>query len=112
MNQQSRGLHVQVRALYRSLLESQSHFDEFKAMLARYPERIGQSEEPEAAVRVRAELNARIATWIGGGFDGLTVGQLLQWRAIVLADYEENAEREAHDLRDGRGVRVIERHAG
>jgi hypothetical protein len=112
MNQQPSGLQVQVRALYRSLLASQSRFDEFKGMLARYPEQLVSRNEPEPAARVRAELNARIAGWTGGKFDGLSSDQLLQWRAIVLDEPGQPTDYEATDASDCRGRSSLERHAG
>src|SRR6476620_8871478 len=87
MNSQSQDPHSQLRALYRSLLERQSNFDEFKQILALYPTTSNEATEetPEAA-QIRAHLNSRIAAWLGGEFDGLNVVQLLQWRAIVVEE--------------------------
>jgi hypothetical protein len=79
--------HAQIRALYLSLLTHQEHFDEFKQLLALYdfaPERM--NEEPAAASAVRGRLNERIRAWVGGGFEGLSVAQVIQWRAIVVED--------------------------
>ena len=87
MNSQSHDPHSQLRALYRSLLERQSNFDEFKQLLALYP--VSSTEtttESEEATEIRARLNSRIADWLGGEFDGLSVIQLLQWRAIVVEE--------------------------
>ena len=96
MNQESRADHAQLRGLYRSLLESQSHFDEFKSFLIRYPN-AAFGDETTGAASVRAQLNARIATWLGGDFDGLSAGEVRQWRDVVLADEfagaSENEER-------------------
>jgi hypothetical protein len=86
MNGQSRDPHSQLRALYRSLLERQSNFDEFKHLLSLYPPSNEHSNESDEAVLVRARLNARISCWLGGEFDGLSVVQLLQWRAIVVEE--------------------------
>lgn len=101
MNQQSRTDHVQLRGLYRSLLESQSHFDEFKSFLIRYPNAAFGADEPQVAAGVRAQLNARIAAWLGGNFDGLSAGQVRQWREVVLADEFLGASEneECHDVR-------------
>src|SRR4051812_3675360 len=97
MNQESRADHAQVRGLYRSLLESQSHFDEFKGFLIRYPTASFGGDETKGAASVRAQLNARIAAWLGGDFDGLSAGVVRQWRDVVLADEfagaSENEER-------------------
>jgi hypothetical protein len=112
---QPRGLHVQVRALYRCLLESQTHFDEFKTLLAAYPIVVRSTGEQESAARVRAELNARIAGWLGGNFEGLSVAQVLQWRAIVVADPRDSVEYESDDHGEGwvdDEAFGLERHAG
>jgi hypothetical protein len=79
--------HAQLRALYLSLLTHQEHFDEFKQLLALYevtPEVM--TCEPDGAGQVRDRLNDRIRAWIGGGFDGLSAAQVLQWRAIVVEE--------------------------
>jgi hypothetical protein len=79
--------HAQLRALYRSLLTHQEHFDEFKQLLALYeatPE--ATTCEPEGACAVRDRLNDRIRDWVGGSFDGLSATQVLQWRAIVVEE--------------------------
>jgi hypothetical protein len=79
--------HAQLRALYLSLLTHQEHFDEFKQLLALYevtPEVM--TCEPDDACVVRDRLNERIREWIGGGFDGLSAAQVLQWRAIVVEE--------------------------
>lgn len=77
--------HSQLRALYMSLLQDQSRFDEFKNMLALYELRDGETEPAEAAA-VRERLNLRIRDWVCGPFDGLTANQVLQWRAIVVEE--------------------------
>lgn len=87
MNSQSHDPHSQLRALYRSLLERQSNFDEFKQLLALYPAQDAEAaEETEEALQIRQHLNSRISAWLGGDFDGLNVVQLLQWRAIVVEE--------------------------
>jgi len=86
MNSQSHDPHSQLRALYRSLLERQSNFDEFKQILALYPVSADGNDESVEAAQIRAHLNSRIASWLGGSFDGLNVVQLLQWRAIVVEE--------------------------
>src|SRR5262249_37629599 len=87
MDSHSRDPHSQLRALYRSLLARQSNFDEFKQLLGLYPlSSIESREETEEASQIRAHLNSRIAAWLGGNFDGLSVVQLLQWRAIVVEE--------------------------
>ena len=80
--------HVQLRALYMSLLLHQEHFDEFKQLLAMYdasPD-LERDDEPVSASEVRSLLNDRIRLWIGGRFDGLSAAQVLQWRAIVVEE--------------------------
>ncbi|XYI01609.1 hypothetical protein ACMHYB_18380 [Sorangium sp. So ce1128] len=78
--------HAQLRALYISLLRNQEHFDEFKQLLALYIVAPEADEEPADAASVRALLNCRIRSWIGGFFDGLSAAQVLQWRAIVVEE--------------------------
>jgi hypothetical protein len=79
--------HSQLRALYQVLLSNQDCFDEFKRMLALYdfdPSRV--EKEPEEAAEMRVKLNARIRSWVGEKFVGLSVTQMLQWRAIVVEE--------------------------
>jgi hypothetical protein len=81
----------QIRALYRSLLERQSNFDEFKTLLALYPASLPPNgQETAEAMIVRAKLNSRISEWLGDPFDALTAEQLLQWRAIVVEERFNN----------------------
>lgn len=87
MDRQHRDPHDQLRALYRSLLERQSNFDEFKQLLSLYPESVSDNgSEPEEAAHIRARLNFKIAQWVDGEFDGLSVMQVLQWRNIVVEE--------------------------
>jgi hypothetical protein len=87
MDNQHRDPHDQLRALYRSLLERQSNFDEFKQLLSLYPESVSDNTtESEEAAYIRARLNFRISEWIDGRFDGLSVDQVLQWRNIVVEE--------------------------
>jgi hypothetical protein len=82
---------AQIRALYRSLLERQSNFDEFKTLLALYPPTLLPNGEESAEARlIRARLNSRISEWLGDPFDALTAEQLLQWRAIVVEERFNN----------------------
>ena len=77
--------HEQLRRLYLALLTKQDRFDEFKQLLGAYPpETVMETTEPEDAAFVRERLNRRISEWIGGSFEGLSVTQLLLWRAIVV----------------------------
>jgi hypothetical protein len=83
---------TQIRALYRSLLERQSNFDEFKTLLTLYPASLpANGQEPIEATVVRARLNSRISEWLGDPFDALTAEQLLEWRAIVVEERFTNA---------------------
>ena len=78
--------HEQLRRLYRSLLEEQNRFDEFKQLLALYPATVeGDAEAPEAQ-QIRARLNARINEWLHGEFDGLSAAQVILWRSIVVEE--------------------------
>jgi len=79
--------HAQLRALYISLLDNHSHFEEFKRLLALYdvkPEQL--DEEPAEAAAVREQLNTKIRAWLGGHFDGLSAVQALQWRVILVEE--------------------------
>jgi hypothetical protein len=79
--------HAQLRALYRALLEQQENFDEFKQLLALYPPAASvEDSEPEEAAKIRNRLNDRIRAWVGDPFEGLTVMQVLQWRAIIVEE--------------------------
>jgi hypothetical protein len=79
--------HAQMRSLYLSLLTRQENFDEFKQLLAMYElPPVQLDDEPLDAFEVRARLNARIRSWVGGRFDGLSAAQVLQWRAIVVEE--------------------------
>jgi hypothetical protein len=75
--------HAQLRALYQTLLSHQDRFDEFKHLLSLYSVESGEEESSEAG-EVRARLNERVRDWVGGAFEGLSVIQMLQWRAIVV----------------------------
>src|SRR4029077_6791427 len=80
--------HAQLRALYQALLSDQECFDEFKRLLQLYdfvPTEEEEEESPEA-MAVRDRLNDRIRSWIGTSFDGLSVRQTLQWRAIIVEE--------------------------
>jgi hypothetical protein len=82
----SREPHDQLRALYRSLLESEEHFHEFKQLLALYPVAPSESGENADAAAVRERLNERIREWVGNDFEGLSAIQLLLWRSIVVEE--------------------------
>jgi hypothetical protein len=75
-----------LRALYRSLLESAEHFQEFKQLLALYPAAASPASEEAEAAEIRNQLNARIREWLGGNFAGLSAMQLLLWRSIVVEE--------------------------
>jgi hypothetical protein len=74
----------QTRALYRFLLERVSNFDEFKRLVALYPETLPSGGEPAFAVQIRALLRRRISQWLGRQVDALTANELLCWRSIVV----------------------------
>ena len=78
--------HEQLRRLYRSLLEDQNRFDEFKQLLGMYPVHGEGDLEPDGAKEIRAKLNARISEWLNGEFDGLTAAQVILWRSIVVEE--------------------------
>ena len=77
--------HEQLRALYMTLNLSQQRFDEFKQLLALYPDEVTSlAEEPDHAAALRKHLNLRISEWIGCRFFGLSAAQILLWRAILV----------------------------
>jgi hypothetical protein len=79
--------HEQLRRLYRSLLEEQNRFDEFKQLLALYPTAPeGSDDETEEAQAARGKLNARISEWLHGDFDGLSAAQVVLWKSIVVEE--------------------------
>jgi hypothetical protein len=78
--------HEQLRRLYRSLLEDQNRFDEFKQILALYPTSTDGDSESVEAQQIRARLNARIGEWLHGDFDGLSATQVVLWRSIVVEE--------------------------
>lgn len=81
---QASSSHDQLRELYLSLLLNQENFDEFKQMLACYPQLEGDLETSEAA-EIRAALNERLSEWVDD-FRGLSAKQVLLWRAIVVEE--------------------------
>jgi hypothetical protein len=78
--------HAQLRALYRSLLDREERFHEFKELLSHYQSKPGEGEEPAEAAAIREQLNGRIREWVGGNFDGLSAMQLMLWRSIVVEE--------------------------
>ena len=79
--------HTEIRALYSALIESEERFREFKRHLALYdlnPDLV--DEEPPRAAAVRQRLNERIQTWVAGPFAGISVVEMLQWRAIIVEE--------------------------
>jgi hypothetical protein len=78
--------HTQLRALYKSLLEREERFQEFKQLLALYPPGAAEAGEQAEAAVVRQQLNERIREWVGGRFEGLSAMQLLLWRSIVVEE--------------------------
>jgi hypothetical protein len=77
--------HRQLRSLYRSLLEQENRYHEFKQLLALYPD-VTPDGEPADAAAIREQLNERIRNWTGERFDGLSVMQVLLWRSIVVEE--------------------------
>ncbi|HEY3593076.1 MAG TPA: hypothetical protein VGL13_04360 [Polyangiaceae bacterium] len=77
-------VHDQTRVLYRFLLERVSNFDEFKRLVALYPETLPSGGEPDFAVQIRALLRRRISQWLGRQVDAMTADELLCWRSIVV----------------------------
>ena len=78
--------HAQLRALYKSLLEREERFHEFKQLLSLYPSGSAEAGEQAEATAVREQLNQRIREWVGGRFEGLSAMQLLLWRSIVVEE--------------------------
>jgi hypothetical protein len=78
--------HGQLRALYRSLLDREDRYHEFKQLLALYPTSSPELGEHADALAIREQLNRRIREWLGGSFEGLSAMQLLLWRSIVVEE--------------------------
>jgi len=78
--------HTQLRALYRSLIDHEERFHEFKQLLALYPHVAADNSESDDAAAIREELNERIREWLGGSFTGLSAMQVLLWRSIVVEE--------------------------
>ena len=78
--------HAQLRALYRSLVDNEDRFHEFKQLLALYPQSASGNAEPDEAAAIREQLNGRIREWVGGRFEGLSAMQVLLWRSIVVEE--------------------------
>jgi hypothetical protein len=78
--------HAQLRTLYRSLLEHEGRYHEFKQLLAMYPAPEGESVEHEKAAEVRRTINARIGEWIGQPFTGLIAMQVSLWKSILIEE--------------------------
>ena len=78
--------HAELRALYRSLLEREDRYHEFKQLLALYPRNPPEVGEQADAAEVREQLNERIRQWLGGSFEGLSAMQLLLWRSIIVEE--------------------------
>ncbi len=78
---------AQLRALYMDLLRNQTHFEEFRHLLALYhPTDVEGDVENTRANEVRERLNERIRTWLRADIDDLTPQQVLQWRAVVVEE--------------------------
>jgi hypothetical protein len=94
---------VQLRALYMDLLRNQSHFDEFKHLLALYhPDGVSvDGTETASAREVRERLNDRIQCWLATPIDTLSPAQVLQWRTIVVEERFGSAHTQT---RSGFGV--------
>jgi len=88
LKQTYRDPNVQLRALYMDLLRNQSHFDEFKHLLALYhPQGVDERGiETPTAREVRLRLNERIRIWLDTEIEGLAPDQVLQWRSIVVEE--------------------------
>jgi hypothetical protein len=83
---QTTDAHANLRALYRSLIDHEDRFHEFKQLLALYPTSANESGEESEAASVRERLNDRIRDWVGGPFEGLSAMQVLLWRSIVVEE--------------------------
>jgi hypothetical protein len=78
--------HHQLRALYRSLLDHEDRYHEFKQLLMLYPSDVGALEASPEAEALREQLNHRIREWVGGPFEGLSAMQMLLWRGILVEE--------------------------
>lgn len=78
--------HAELRALYRSLLDREDRYQEFKQLLALYPTNTPEVGEQAEAVAIREQLNERIRDWLGGNFGGLNTMQIQLWRTIIVEE--------------------------
>ena len=78
---------AQLRTLYLSLLGNPARYSEFKELLALYPLAVESGgDEPDDASTARLRLNEKVRVWVGERFEGFSVSQVLQWRAIVVEE--------------------------
>jgi hypothetical protein len=76
---------VQLRALYMSLITRQDRFDEFKDLLATYPDVPPDADvEPEEAARVRESVNERVREWTNIPMGGLSPQQVIMLRDMLV----------------------------
>jgi len=76
---------AQLQALYMSLITRQDRFDEFKDLLASYPDLPSEGDvETEEAILAREALNDRVREWsrIPGG--GLSAQQITMLRDMLV----------------------------
>jgi len=78
--------HSDLRALYRSLIDNEDRFHEFKQILSLYPTDPQDAAAESEAAAVREQLNERIRQWVDGPFEGLSAMQVLLWRSIVVEE--------------------------
>ena len=77
--------HEHMRSIYRSLLDRQDRFDEFKQLLAMYPKLPEDVDsEPDEATQIRALLNERIREWTGTPFAKLSATEMRLWRTMLV----------------------------
>lgn len=76
---------VQLRSLYMSLVTRQDRFDEFKELLAQYPDLPDDSDqESEEAAQVRASVNERVHDWTHIPVGGLSPQQIVMLRDMFV----------------------------
>ena len=77
--------HAHLESLYMSLLTRQERFDEFRHLLAMYPNIPDDADtEPEEAVQVRQMLSERIREWTGSPLARLSSTEMRLWRAMLV----------------------------
>jgi hypothetical protein len=76
--------HFQLRELYKTLIEHQDLFDEFRQLIASYPRIDDENEEPSEARVLREVVTRRVRTWTGLPVSHFSPMQMLLWRNLIV----------------------------